>query len=210
VPARWRVIASLWRAGAGPVVPARAKRTPSPARDVREDPQRCVPTLPWRLWVDLWLTPGWAAAAPSVPSTEGPSPFPPQVFGSIAARPSGLARGYIRRADLAAFHNAPRELREHFRPRAISGAPRPNPMPQAWGPAANRINAPPANQRQQTQAPPTLLRSAAFMRIATSSLERQRAAAVGAMSLDPRLGALLRAVREGDVLRRSRAVGTDH
>jgi hypothetical protein len=90
------------------------------------------------------------------------------------------------------------------------GAPQPNPMPQAWGPAANRINAPPANQRQQTQAPPTLLRSAAFMRIATSSLERQRAAAVGAMSLDPRLGALLRAVREGDVLRRSRAVGTDH
>jgi hypothetical protein len=63
-------------------------------------------------------------------------------------------------------------------------------------PSANRINAPRANQRQQTHAPPTLLRSAAFMRSATSSLERQRAAAVGAMSLDPRLGALLRAVRE--------------
>ena len=84
-----RVIASLWRAGAGPVVPARAKRTPSPARDVGEDPKG-VPDAPLALMGRPLAGPWMGGGGSRLP--EGSSPFPPQVSAVICRSLSLKAR----------------------------------------------------------------------------------------------------------------------
>ena len=59
----WRVIAILWRAAAGPIIPARAKRLSSPRQGLGPFGRR-YPNAPCRLWSDTQLDPGMAAAVP--------------------------------------------------------------------------------------------------------------------------------------------------
>src|SRR4051794_956782 len=94
--ARWRVIAILWRAKAGPAAPARAKDPHPPLGMLRRPPKGRVPTLPPGAWSDLrpsdlWLDPGMAAAVPKL--LRGPSPFPEDVpYAAIFRNPLSASR----------------------------------------------------------------------------------------------------------------------
>src|SRR5829696_8908931 len=73
LPAPWRVIASLWPAGAGPIVPARAKRPSSPVRGWDRSLGKRYPNAPCRLWSDTSTGPGDGGGGPY--PRWGPSPF---------------------------------------------------------------------------------------------------------------------------------------
>ena len=96
----WRVIAILWRAGAGPIVQPELNDRHPPVRGWDRSPRRRYPNAPCRLWSDLIrLDPGMAAAVPVV--RRGPSPFPraerrcctPNLTGPSTPRGAAAAAG---------------------------------------------------------------------------------------------------------------------